>query len=229
MSERDRPRPLSSFLAGYQPPDEDDREDPHPSEPVIITHRHSRGDLISRIVASVAVVVALIVGGNALLAREHIEDDLDAAMAGSSALADDVDVLREQIEATGQTPAAPPADETLEDVENDTGVVLVPGPRGEPGRDGVDGAAGPPGPPGKDGASIEGPKGDTGPAGADGTDGTDGTNGVDGADGAPGADGRGIATQECVGGDLVTTYTDGTQSTIVDSPACPQGPPVTVP
>jgi hypothetical protein len=70
------------------------------------------------------------------------------------------------------------------------------GANGKDGAQGATGAAGPAGPAGKD-STVPGPKGDTGPAGP---------AGASGKDGAPG---RGIASTECMGGNLVINYTDG--------------------
>jgi hypothetical protein len=88
-----------------------------------------------------------------------------------STLAGDVRVLRAQIEAKGETPAAPDPERAVEDLPDRAEVpVPIPGPQG------------PAGEPGKDGEP-----GDTGPSGAPGVD---GTPGQDGTDGEPGADGQ---------------------------------------
>lgn len=117
-------------------------------------------------------------------------------------LASNNDALRDQVQARGEVPVAPPAETVT----------------GEPARDGVDGRDGqdgrPPtatevlaavatycelriscvGQPGADSA-VPGPpgesiKGDPGADGAAGRDGTDGQPGTDGAAGPPGADGQ---------------------------------------
>jgi len=133
-------------------------------------------------------------------------------------------VLAAQLENEGIEPAVPDAEP----------VPGIPGEKGDQGERGERGPAGetvvgPPGPAGKDGASVVGPQGEKGDRGQAGEDGADSTvPGPAGTDGQPGADGRGIVSQDCVDGDLVTTYTDGSQGTIEDSPACPNGPPVTL-
>ncbi|WP_295285902.1 collagen-like protein [Veillonella sp.] len=62
-----------------------------------------------------------------------------------------------------------------------------PGPPGEPGRNGVDGSPGIQGPPGKDG--LQGPKGDPGPQGPPGEPGMQGPPGPKGDQGQNGIDG----------------------------------------
>ncbi|MFE0036850.1 collagen-like protein [Streptomyces sp. NPDC059015] len=88
-------------------------------------------------------------------------------------LATDVRALRSQVQAEGETPAAPDPEEAVEDLPARAEVpVPIPGPRGVPGRPGD------PGEPGVDGRD-----------GADGTPGADGLPGADGKDGAPGQPG----------------------------------------
>jgi hypothetical protein len=87
-----------------------------------------------------------------------------------STLAGDVRVLRAQIAAKGETPAAPDPERAVEDLPDRAQVpVPIPGPQGPAGEPGQDGEPG-----------------DTGPSGAPGVD---GTPGQDGTDGEPGADG----------------------------------------
>jgi Collagen triple helix repeat (20 copies) len=175
-------------------------------------------DRIARLLASLAVVGVLAFAYVQSNDRHHAEVRARNAEVTSEALA-------AQVEQLGGEPVEEPDTATSESV------VVVPGPPGTPGRDGRDGRDGVDG---KDGQSTPGPMGLTGEAGRDGTDGDDGEDGADGApcdpalnpdcQGPPGADGRGIATMDCVEGDLVTTYTDGGTSAIEDSPACPNGP-----
>lgn len=81
----------------------------------------------------------------------------------------------------------PPGEQGLPGVQGPPG---PPGPPGEPGKNGVDGVngergiQGPPGPPGKDG--INGAKGEQGPPGPPGRDGTKGEQGIPGPPGPKG-------------------------------------------
>ncbi|MEU2764241.1 collagen-like protein [Streptomyces sp. NPDC007094] len=105
-----------------------------------------------------------------------------------STLAGDVRTLRAQIEARGDTPAAPDPAQAVEDLPARAEVpVPVPGPPGARGPQGQPGAPGKDGEPGEDGVD-----GEPGPAvsGAPGRDGADGTDGADGADGARGEKGE---------------------------------------
>ncbi|QCV95684.1 collagen-like protein [Acidipropionibacterium acidipropionici] len=93
------------------------------------------------------------------------------------------------------------------------------GASGQPGRDatGKPGVSGAPGAPGAD-STVAGPAGPSGPAGADGRDGKDGSAG------------RGIASLACTDGDLVVTFTDGTNSTVTGATVCqPTTAPTTDP
>jgi hypothetical protein len=102
----------------------------------------------------------------------------EANMRGTavSTLAGDVRVLRAQIEARGDTPAAPDPERAVDNLPQRTEVpVPIPGPpgpageRGEPGRPGSDSTVpGPTGPPGAD-STVPGPRGPEGPPGADST------------------------------------------------------------
>ena len=120
-----------------------------------------------------------------------------------STLANDVRTLRAQVQAAGQTPAAPDPSKAVPSLPDRTAVpVPVPGPpgpsgaAGEPGPEGSPGPSGPPGSPGpvstvpgpsgangKDG--VPGAAGQTGAPGPAGPAGKDGTNGKDGANGQP--------------------------------------------
>lgn len=89
------------------------------------------------------------------------------------------------------------------------------GPTGATGATGTTGAKGPAGKDGKDG--LNGPAGPTGPPGPSGPPGADGATGPQGPAGPPGSngkDGRGVSSEDCIGGHWVITYTDGsTQDT----------------
>lgn len=125
-----------------------------------------------------------------------------------STLAGDVRVLRAQITAKGETPAAPDPARAVEDLPGRAKVpVPIPGPpgpagetgeQGAPGRPGRDAPAPSPGPAGPPGESVTGPPGETivgpagpaGPPGPAGPAGEAGKNGTDGKDGKNGADGQ---------------------------------------
>jgi type II secretory pathway pseudopilin PulG len=117
-----------------------------------------------------------------------------------SVLAGDVRVLREQLQAQGQIPAAPDPARAVEDLPDRVEVpVPIPGPSGPAGPRGEKGepggtpspVPGPSGPPGEPGATVTGPPGATvtGPPGEPGKDGRDGADGKDGAPGPPGPPG----------------------------------------
>lgn len=76
----------------------------------------------------------------------------------------------------------------LQGPKGDPGPQGPPGPPGEPGRNGINGEQGIQGPPGKDG--LQGPKGDPGPPGPKGEPGTPGQRGADGIQGPQGEPGR---------------------------------------
>ncbi|MHC3391284.1 collagen-like protein [Streptomyces lavendulocolor] len=95
-----------------------------------------------------------------------------------STLAGDVRVLRAQIQAQGQTPAAPDPERAVKDLPDRAEVpVPIPGPPGERGPRGEKGEPGQQGEPGPSG---------TGAPGRPGTDGEDGAAGADGQAGRPG-------------------------------------------
>lgn len=97
--------------------------------------------------------------------------------------AEDVRILRKQVEAEGGTPAAPDPSRAVDNLPDRVGdPVLVPGPRGPQGASGkpaptITPSPGPRGAPGAD-STVPGPSGPPGPAGRDGKDGTDGTDGT---------------------------------------------------
>ncbi|WTK83153.1 collagen-like protein [Streptomyces sp. NBC_01511] len=119
-----------------------------------------------------------------------------------STLATDVRQLRSQLQADGQTPAAPDPAQAIDDLPARAEVpVPIPGPPGPPGDAGEPGAPGKPAPtitpqpgepgaPGQDGAAGVGEPGPAGPQGVPGPAGPTGAAGADGADGRDGADGQ---------------------------------------
>ncbi|MER7814093.1 collagen-like protein [Streptomyces sp. NPDC096153] len=105
-------------------------------------------------------------------AQAKTEADLRGAAV--STLAGDVRALRSQVQARGETPAAPDPEQAVQDLPDRAEVpVPIPGPRGPEGQPGRDG------PPGTDGQN-----------GRDGSPGTAGQPGADGQDGAPGEKGE---------------------------------------
>ncbi|MFE9300505.1 collagen-like protein [Streptomyces sp. NPDC006856] len=160
---------------------------------------HSRPNLLARRWRSLALTaVLLVLSGAVILVWLRIEAEAqrtanvaaEADRRGDavSTLAGDVRTLRAQIEARGDTPAAPDPAQAVEDLPARAEVpVPVPGPPGARGPQGQ------PGTPGKDGEDGQpGEDGEPGPAvtGAPGRDGADGTDGTDGADGARGEKGE---------------------------------------
>ncbi|MDX3162131.1 collagen-like protein [Streptomyces scabiei] len=117
----------------------------------------------------------------------QLADEADRRGDAVSTLASDVRVLRAQVEAAGETPAAPDPSQAVADLDDRTRVpVPIPGPRGpqgepgrtgptgEPGRsgaDGTDGTDGQDGPGSPWGPAAPGPQGETGPRGEAGRDG----------------------------------------------------------
>lgn len=100
-----------------------------------------------------------------------------------SQLADDVRLLRAQLKAAGETPAAPDPAKVVRGLP-DAAAVPMPGPRGDRG---LPGPVGPPGLPGKAGkAGKDGVGGKPGEPGVDGVDGVDGAAGPPGPQGEPG-------------------------------------------
>lgn len=134
--------------------------------------------------------------------EQQLAAEADLRGAAVSTLTGDVRVLRAQLQADGQTPAAPDPEHAVEDLPDRAEVPVPipgpPGPRGEPGkpaptpadgRDGVDGTDGSDGQPGAD-STVPGPAGPQGPEGPAGPAGATGPQGEAGADGQDGADGR---------------------------------------
>lgn len=103
-------------------------------------------------------------------------------------LVDDGRATREQLEALGQEPVAPPPEERVQELPDEP--VVIRGERGPQGPRGFQGLIGPPGPTGAPGpVGDPGPAGPAGPPGEAGQDGTDGATGPSGDTGATGAQG----------------------------------------
>ena len=127
----------------------------------------------------------------------QLADEADRRGDAVSTLASDVRVLRAQVEAAGETPAAPDPSQAVEDLDDRTRVpVPIPGPRGprgEPGEPGTPGATGAPGRAGEDGADGKDGKdgvGETGATGPPGAPGPPGPQGEAGPAGPPGPAGE---------------------------------------
>lgn len=177
--------------------------------------RHAQPILAQRWRSLAVAAVLLVLAGAIVLVWLRINTEArraDALAAEAnrrgdavSTLAGDVRVLRAQVSAKGETPAAPDPARAVEDLP-DRAEVPVPipgpagprGPKGEPGEDAPSPSPGPSGPAGEDGAPGEpgetvtgppGPPGPAGPAGPAGQDGKDGTDGKDGKDGQTCPDG----------------------------------------
>lgn len=108
---------------------------------------------------------------------------LQSAEDESAGLSADVDTLRGQLLAAGETPAVPDPGQP----DQPAGGRGESGANGSNGRDGRDGLNGPPGDPGP--AGLPGANGADGTNGGNGTSGVDGLNGFDGAQGPTGATG----------------------------------------
>lgn len=130
-------------------------------------------------------------------ARERAITEADKRGDAVTTLADDVRVLRAQLEAAGKKPKAPDPSRAVKDLPDRVKVpVSIPGPRGPAGR-GEKGDRGEPGQPaptitprdGRDGAdsTVPGPQGEKGEPGADSTvPGPQGDKGDPGEQGPPG-------------------------------------------
>ena len=76
-------------------------------------------------------------------------------------------------------------------VKDNTQIIKLQGPKGEPGQQGAPGPPGPPGEPGKNGVDgVNGERGIQGPPGPPGKDGVNGAKGEQGLQGPPGPPGR---------------------------------------
>jgi hypothetical protein len=178
---------------------------------------HSRPDILARQWRRFALAALLLVLSGAVVlvwlridresaARELAIAKSEQAIAEAnkrgdavSTLAGDVRVLRAQVTARGDTPAAPDPSRAVDDL-SDRARVPVPipgpiGPRGEKGEKGDPGAAaptitpqpgatGPPGRDGVDGETVVGPQGPAGPTGPGGPAGPQGEQGPPGPAGA---------------------------------------------
>jgi hypothetical protein len=129
-----------------------------------------------------------------------------------STLAGDVRILRAQIEAGGDTPAAPDPARAVDDLPDRAEVpVPIPGPPGPAGVPGEDGEPGDPGPTGSPGA-----------AGQSGQDGSDGQPGADGQQGPAGPEGpQGPAGPQGERGEQGPRGEQGERGPA--GPACPDG------
>lgn len=134
--------------------------------------------------------------GAVILIWSRIEAEMERADG-------DVRILREQVKAAGETPAAPDPSRAVDELDKRVRVpVPVAGPRGPKGETGEPGptvtpSPGPTGRPGRPGgdSTVPGPSGSPGepgsdstvpgPSGAPGRDGRDGSDGSDGKDGSP--------------------------------------------
>ncbi|WP_435969296.1 collagen-like protein [Streptomyces sp. Qhu_M48] len=218
------------------------------------THRHPtalRRTLAHRWRALALTAVLLVLSGAVVLvwmrithetaAREEAITEANLRGDAASTLAGDVRVLRAQVEALGEAPAAPDPEEAVEDLPQRTTVpVPIPGPagspgvKGDPGEPGATGATGPPGVQGEPGPAITGPPGPTGPAGPaitgpagptgpPGPAGPAGPPGQDGADGRDGADGT--TGQPCPDGYTLQPLNGDPNTLACQRPAAPTPTP----
>lgn len=174
------------------------------------TQRHRTDGILARRWRSLAVTAVLTVLTGAVVlvwlridhetaAREQAIAEANLRGDAVSTLAGDVRVLRAQIQAQGQTPAAPDPSRAVDNLPGRAQVpVPIPGPSGPPGVRGEQGEPGRPAPtitpspgtpgepgtPGQDG--VAGPPGEPGPAGPQGEQGPPGAAGEDGTDGRDG-------------------------------------------
>lgn len=174
--------------------------------------RHAQPVLTQRWRSLAVAAVLLVLAGAIVLVWLRIDAEArraDALAAEAnrrgdavSTLAGDVRVLRAQVSAKGDTPAAPDPARAVEDLPERAEVpVPIPGPagprgpKGEPGEDAPSPSPGPPGPAGEDGdqgaqgepgATVTGPPGPSGPPGPQGPAGPAGKDGTDGKDGRDG-------------------------------------------
>jgi outer membrane murein-binding lipoprotein Lpp len=163
-----------------------------------VTPSHRSEGILTRRWRSLAVTAVLTVLAGAVVLvwlridaadqrAQQLASEANRRGTAVSTLAGDVRVLRAQIEAKGETPAAPDPEAAVDDLPERAEVPVPipgpPGPAGEPGKPGKPGSdstvPGPTGPPGSD-STVPGPRG---PAGAPGADST-----VPGPAGPPGAD-----------------------------------------
>ncbi|MFE7398891.1 collagen-like protein [Streptomyces sp. NPDC057557] len=131
---------------------------------------------------------------------DRLAAEADRRGGAVTTLATDVRKLRSQIQAKGETPAAPDPGDAVADLPARAEVpVPIPGPPGPAGAKGDRGPAGPaaspvPGPSGPSGpigqagtnSTVPGPAGPAGPPGPAGKDGANGKDGTNGRDGVPG-------------------------------------------
>ncbi|MEU9865475.1 collagen-like protein [Streptomyces sp. NPDC047971] len=167
------------------------------------------------LVLSGAVVLVWLRIGHETAAREQAVAEANLRGDAASTLAGDVRVLRAQVEALGEAPAAPEPEQAVEDLPQRTTVpVPIPGPTGATGPAGEQGKPGEPGTPGASGqpgeqgqAGAVGPMGPSGPPGAQGVQGERGEQGIPGRDGTDGRDGaNGTNGQNCPSGFSLQPY-----------------------
>ncbi|WP_405674917.1 collagen-like protein [Streptomyces sp. NBC_01511] len=206
---------------------------------------HRRPDVLVRQWRTLALAAVLLVLAGAVVlvwlrvdrevvARQQATDEANARGNAVATLAGDVRVLRAQIKAGGDTPAAPDPATAVEDLP-DRAEVPVPipgpdGPRGEPGKPGADGTDGTPGEtgqPGEPGDTVTGPQGvpgQDGAPGAKGDPGEPGEPGRDGSDGRDGADG-----QTCPAGYTLQPPPDDPDALVCRRATTPEPAPQTPP
>ncbi|WP_199546568.1 collagen-like protein [Streptomyces sp. N35] len=164
------------------------------AERVLYRRRHLLWVAAALLFLGGAVGVAFLKIDRAQSRADDLAAEADLRGTAVSTLATDVRQLRAQLQAKGETPAAPDPGRAVEDLPARAEVPVPipgpPGPKGEPGRSGTPGTpgeageTGSPGEPGVPGA--DGPQGPPGPAGEPGPAGPQGEPGPAGADGQDG-------------------------------------------
>jgi hypothetical protein len=158
---------------------------------------------------TVTVLLAMALAALVDLTREVQAARQEAAVRAEQRdrFAADVEALREQLLALGQTPRVdpPPGERGL---RGERGVPGARGERGIPGRSivGPPGPTGSPGPPGRD-SVVPGPRGETGPKGDPGEDST--VPGPQGERGEPGEAPRSFTFEDRTGRRYVCSDPDG--------------------
>jgi hypothetical protein len=138
-------------------------------------------------------VLVLMTGGYVSYQLFTLSDRTNQQGDTITALSQNLDSSRKQLQDNGITPTVPPAKTVVEKIEGspgakgDTGASGTQGPAGSPGPSGSPGPRGQKGDTGDTGQSgASGVAGETGPSGAPGADGKDGQDGAQGAQGEPG-------------------------------------------
>jgi outer membrane murein-binding lipoprotein Lpp len=183
-----------------------------------VTPSHRSEGILTRRWRSLAVTAVLTVLAGAVVLvwlridaadqrAQQLASEANRRGTAVSTLAGDVRVLRAQIAAKGETPAAPDPARAVDDLPDRVEVpVPISGPqgpagergeKGEPGNTGPSGEPGEDGTPGQDGADGEpgadgqqGPAGPEGPQGPPGPQGERGEQGPQGEQGPPGPPGQ---------------------------------------